>query len=252
MGWRYTQVSQSKLTSSLVNDPDTVPKGSGFGRPPFMRNILVLLMAANSGFLDACCFLVLGSTFSSVMTGNMVIFGIEVGRFQPMGAVLAGSAIVAFMVGCLVGAGVAGKHLPSDPPWPPSITRSLLIEFTIMIGFSAWWWLEHGAPSGEARLGLLIFCATALGVQSAAVQRFGIGGLSTTYLTGTLTQLMIRLSSTRRLNGSGFSIALLSFLILGAALGSVIAAQLPMAVPIFPLLSLFLIILVSRSRLVSS
>jgi uncharacterized membrane protein YoaK (UPF0700 family) len=44
--------------------------------------------------------------------------------------------------------------------------------------------------AGVAR-GLLALTALALGIQSAAIQRFGVLGLSTTYLTGTLTTLAI-------------------------------------------------------------
>src|SRR5262249_61610593 len=40
---------------------------------------------------------------------------------------------------------------------------------------------------------LIILSAFAMGVQSAAVRRLGVPGIATTYITGTLTSLMIDL-----------------------------------------------------------
>src|SRR5690606_39449852 len=85
---------------------------------------------------------------------------------------------------------------------------------------------DLGPERGETvRLILLGGHALALGLQSSTVQRFGAGGLSTTYLTGTLTGLVVRLATGGGVRSVGRNAALLLGLIGGAALGAVLTAK---------------------------
>lgn len=100
--------------------------------------------------------------------------------------------------------------------------------------FAAWWEVNAGHPTGAATYALLAVNAAALGIQSGAVLRFGVSGLSTTYLTGTLTQFVASLhDGAHRL--STRSIASLIALISGAALGAVLAVETRRLMPIVPL-----------------
>ena len=76
--------------------------------------------------------------------------------------------------------------------------------------------------------------AFALGVQSAAVLRFGISGLSTTYLTGTLTRFIAR-APKRKEPFQSRSILILLDLLGGAAAGAVVALHARRATSIYPL-----------------
>ena len=99
--------------------------------------------------------------------------------------------------------------------------------------FAAWWEVNAGHPTGAATYALLAVNAAALGIQRA-VLRFGVSGLSTTYLTGTLTQFVASLhDGAHRL--STRSIASLIALISGAALGAVLAVETRRLMPIVPL-----------------
>lgn len=84
--------------------------------------------------------------------------------------------------------------------------------------------------------------ALALGIQSSTVQRFGVAGLSTTYLTGTLTTLISRLTSGHRLRDVTPSALTLVGLITGAALGALLATRAPMWAPLAQLGSLAIVL----------
>lgn len=196
---------------------------------------LVVLLAINSGFTDAVGFLALGGAFSSVMTGNMVLFGVGLGRADGTMISHSAAAIVSFIVGAALGARVAGTARSDDPVWPWPVTRALLVQAGLVAVFAVGWWGAGTHPSGDWRFVDLAICAMSLGMQSSAIQRFGISGLSTTYLTGTLTQLVIRVASTRRLRDVGLSGALLAGLVGGACVGALIVTSARWLVPAVPL-----------------
>jgi uncharacterized membrane protein YoaK (UPF0700 family) len=205
---------------------------------PRTRNVLVTLLAVNSGYIDAVGFLALGGAFTSVMTGNMVLLGLSAGTADASLASHAALAIVCFIAGCALGTRVAGIHEKGDPIWPPSVSRALYVELALVIAFAVSWWLLSDHPDRDWQLPLLALNAMALGLQSSAVQRFGVSGLSTTYLTGTLTQMVIRLTSGHPVRQIAHSGSLLIGLIAGAALGGVVSAQVRWLVPLPPIVLL--------------
>jgi uncharacterized membrane protein YoaK (UPF0700 family) len=190
------------------------------------RGYLVTLLAVVTGATDASGFLHLGGAFSSVMTGNMVLLGLAGGTGNGALAARAGAAIAAFVAGCFIGGRVAGQHGQDDGDgiWPSSITRALAVEFVVFVAYAAALEVVGGNPTGSLlKTALLALNALALGVQSSAIQRFGVSGLSTTYLTGTLTTTIVHLSSGRPLRHVALNMQLLAGLIAGAAAGGVLA-----------------------------
>jgi uncharacterized membrane protein YoaK (UPF0700 family) len=78
-----------------------------------------------------------------------------------------------------------------------------------------------------------------MGMQSAVVAVMGLGGVSTTYLTGTLTTLIDSLASARpRQEGNGRRVATVCALAAGAGLSGLLLATVPAAVPAVPLVML--------------
>jgi uncharacterized membrane protein YoaK (UPF0700 family) len=208
-----------------------------------VRDRLMVLLAVNSGATDAIGFLCLGGAFTSVMTGNMVLLGVSASRLDSSLAVHTGAAIIYFVAGCAVGTRIAGNARPDDPVWPRSVTVALQVQLLAMTVYTAGWELTGGHPNGAPQVGLLLINALASGMQSSTVARFGISGLSTTYLTGTLTTLVTHVASGRRLRDVQCRAQILLGLICGAALGGAVALLLPRFAPAIQLGSVSIVIL---------
>lgn len=199
---------------------------------------MVVVLTFATGAADALGFLALGGAFSSVMTGNMVLLGLSAGSADGKLAETTGAAIVAFVVGLLVAAKVAGSPAAGDPPWPHQVTRALLVELAVFCAYLVGWELTQGHRSEEAGLVLLMLSAVGLGMQSSAVQRFGVSGLSSTYLTGTLTNFIGDLAARRPRTSWLPRGQVLLALMAGAAVGTVVTLHLPRLAPVVCVLPL--------------
>ncbi|HEV3186739.1 MAG TPA: YoaK family protein [Acidimicrobiales bacterium] len=204
-----------------------------FWTPVRQRDALVILLTLVTGSVDAIGFTRLGGVFTSVMTGNMVLLGVAAGKGDVSLALHTGIAFLGFVVGSLVGARVAGHAHKDDEIWPRPILIALVLELVVFFIFATWWEITSGAPVGSAEYAMLSINAVALGVQSAATLRFGISGLSTTYLTGTLTQLLAGVAK-RKEPVSGRSALILLALIGGAGIGAAVAVHAPRFAPLVP------------------
>jgi uncharacterized membrane protein YoaK (UPF0700 family) len=214
---------------------------SGYWTPVRQRDGLVILLTLVTGAIDAIGLTRLGGVFTSVMTGNMVLLGLAAAKENAAIAYHTGVAFVGYVVGSLAGARVAGHVHDDDQLWPRPIVIALGVELALILVFAVWWEFVSGTPTSAEAYALLALNAVALGVQSAAVLRFGISGLSTTYLTGTLTQLLAGLTK-RNEPIQGRSILILMALIGGAAVGAALAIHAPMVAPLFPLGVLALVV----------
>ena len=196
------------------------------------RSVLVVVLTAASGSLDAVGFLRLGGVFTSVMTANMVLLGVSAGTRDAALAAHAGAAFGGYFLGSFLGSRVSGRAEDDQPVWPRRVSLTLSVELAVLTAFAAWWEATGGHPPGGQTYGLLTVNAIALGMQSAAVLRFGVPGLSATYLTGTLTQFVASLSRGRVLTQS---LASLVAVVSGGAVGAVLAVEAPRFMPIVPL-----------------
>lgn len=205
-------------------------------RPPAheaVRDVLAVILTLATGATDAIGFLRLGGVFSSVMTANMVLLGISVGREDGALAFHTGAAFAGFVIGGFLGSRVAGAPREGQGVWPRSVSTALALELAIFLVFTVWWEVDAAHPSGDVTYLLLAVNATALGVQSGAILRLGVTGLSTTYLTGTLTQVLASLS-TKGTPLHARSVGVLLALVSGGILGAVLVLQAPRAAPAVP------------------
>ena len=200
-----------------------------------VRDVLVVVLAVTSGATDALGFVALGGAFTSVMTGNMVLLGVGIAHGDLVLLGLTVTALTGFVVGAAAGARIAGSPQPGDSWWPRPITYALLVETALFAVFAAGWWGFGSKPPEDAVLVLLGLNAVALGLQSSAMRRFGVAGLSSTYLTGTLTTVVVQLTSGRRPGDVRQSLWILAGLVSGAVVGALLARHLPVAVPLAPL-----------------
>lgn len=152
---------------------------------------MLLLLSLAAASLDAISYLGLGRVFTAMMTGNTVLLGLALAQGEVLAALRSILALIGFAIGAFVGAIIVERD--SEPAeWPAAVTAALAFETMILIIFAASFTLFGNTHQGIVYL-LIILSAFAMGVQSAAVRRLGVPGIATTYITGTLTSLMIDL-----------------------------------------------------------
>jgi uncharacterized membrane protein YoaK (UPF0700 family) len=204
-----------------------------------VRNGAAVLLAAASGATDAIGYFALGHVFTSAMTGNLLLLGISLAHRngQRVGRVLV--SLACFMAGAALGARIARSPETNDPVWPQAITRALAIETVIFVAYATCWWTigpDHGVVAKVTMLGL---GAIALGIQSAAMQRFG-PGLNTTFLSGSLTTMVGWLATGHRLRDIPHHPLVLVGLVSGALFGTLLVLHAPTFAPAVPLAALAL------------
>ncbi len=179
-----------------------------------------LLLTLATGAVDAISFMALGGVFTSVMTANLALLGLSVGSAEPSLAEHAALAIVGYICGVLLGSRIAVRRTGSR--WTGA-RWALLAEAALMGGAAAAWLALDGSPHSGARFVLLVAVSVAMGVQGGVVRAAGTAGLSTTYMTGTLTGALTTLMTTGRLQRH--SAVLITMLLAGAALGGLLVAH---------------------------
>ena len=207
------------------------------------RDRYVVVLAVFSGATDAFGYFGLGGSFTSVMTGNMVLLGVAAASRDGALAVHVLTAIIAYIAGTIAGARIAGEPDPADPVWPARVTVALAVELALSLATGTAWLVTGAAPAGAVQLALLATSAAGLGIQSAAIGRFGVSGLSTTYLTGTLTTLFAGLAAGRPIKVMRRSVFVLLGLVAGAAASTLLLTHVRILAPIIPFVLLATVVI---------
>jgi len=148
--------------------------------PAALKNTLVLLLTGAAGYVDAVSYLTLGRVFTANMTGNTVLLGLSVVLGDADGAGRALLALVGFLVGGVGGAWIAYRG-PNEEGWPRGVTIALIVECVLLAALA-----NDRSAILEVRV---VLAAVAMGIQSAAARRLDVLGITTTFVTGTLTSL---------------------------------------------------------------
>jgi uncharacterized membrane protein YoaK (UPF0700 family) len=191
---------------------------------------LAVALAVAAGVVDAACITRLGQVFAGVMTGNLTLLGLAAARTSGRLAGSVAVALLGYVAGTALGSVLArvGRGARRRAP----VTVVLGVEAAVLAGFTAGWVVTAGGPAGAARLGLLAGAAAAMGLQAAAVRSVGTG-LSTTYLTGTLTAAVAGLVSGRPPGSAGrWSLAVLVAHASGAGAAGGLLLVVPALVPV--------------------
>ncbi len=155
---------------------------------PLALRLLLLSLAA--GCVDAVAF-VHGGAFPANMTGNSVLLALAMARGDLAAMLPCGVALLGYLVGAATGARLV--QAPGHE-WTRRVDLSLLLAGALLVTVTA-----LIAATGRSYLpGLLVLTAVAMGLQSAAVQHLAIAGVSTVFVTGTLTTAITRLVSAPR------------------------------------------------------
>lgn len=154
-----------------------------------VRDTLLILLTVASGAVDAVCFLGIGEVFTAVVTGNLVLLGLGIGTGDWVGAGRSVAAVAAYATGVVASARLLPRATDLDP-WPRRTAIALFAEAGLQVGVAVTWLVFGGEPPGVARYGMIAAYGVSMGVQSTVAQAIAVQGVSTTYVTGTLTGLI--------------------------------------------------------------
>src|SRR5690348_3051406 len=165
-----------------------------------IMTLILIALTFGSGATDVAAFNRLGGVFSSVMTGNIVFWGLAAAERSVSLFAHAAISIAGYIAGVACGTWVAhgfkvhanGKpeEANRDSVLPAHVNWSLFAELVLLAGLAAGWEITGGRPAGSVQYVLLAGTAAAMGVQSTSVNELGLSNVSTTFLTGTLTGLV--------------------------------------------------------------
>jgi uncharacterized membrane protein YoaK (UPF0700 family) len=211
--------------------------------------VIAIALTFGSGALDVAVFTRLGGVFASVMTGNIVLAGLAIARGSVSLLLHALCAVGGYVAGVAAGTRIAWFHsgpaagsTGEEPSWAPHVRVALSLELALECGVAAGWFATDGRPLGVLQFGLLALGAAAMGVQGAAADQMGLKGVSTTYLTGTLTGLVVILARPDRPRAGLIRPGLLLGLLTGALLSGLLVLTVPVLAPVLPLGALVVVL----------
>lgn len=211
------------MTTTATEPRRTVaPPGRG---GTFRTDTALILLTVTAGITDAISFLGLGGVFTANMTGNLVLVGMAATSDDSWQEVLRGDVLrcTASFAGFALGM-LAGFRLLRTRP--AGSARVLAVGLALHVLFLAGWAATDAAPGTAAGAGLIAASATAMGVQTAAARGLDRAGITTTFVTGTLTSLISGLAQGDRRH-AGLRTAILAALLAGGLVGGLLLAYAP-------------------------
>jgi len=149
--------------------------------------LLLHIATAITGLIDAISYLALGHVFTANMTGNVVFIAFAVAGVPGLSLKRSLTALVAFMIGALIG-GRAATHLSGvSTRW---ITTALTLESALLL-IATVAAINFGNLTGSSfqLYSIIVLTACAMGIRNATVRKMAIPDLTTTVLTLTITGL---------------------------------------------------------------
>jgi uncharacterized membrane protein YoaK (UPF0700 family) len=210
------------------------------------RDLLLVALTFAAGSVDAVALLRL-DVFTAVMTGNIVLLGLAVGQGAFANALRSVIALVAYGAGVVAGARIVDA-VALETHWSPKVTRALAVEWVLQLAFLIGWLLTGANPDGVSAATLVAFSGVAMGIQAATARALA-PGMSTTYVTGTLTGLLSELSAMGSVSGDRRRRAsIVVALALGAVAGAFALSTVPLVAPAIPLVVVGAVVLVAATR----
>lgn len=146
---------------------------------PFVA--LAVALSGLAGFVDALAFTSLGGFFASFMSGNSTRLGVGLGTAHFQDAAMAGALIMSFVAGVIVGSVVERAYAHWRQP-------AVMVGVTLFLTCAAI--LSSLAPGPL----VLLFLASAMGMENSVFTRQGEVSVGLTYMTGTLVRAGQRLA----------------------------------------------------------
>jgi len=203
-----------------MSDAGTVTDPAGAGR----RDRLLLTLTFAAGSVDALSYLGLSRVFTANMTGNAVLLGLAISQTQELQVAHSSAAIVGFVLGVILGARLVGSGRERIV-WSRRISAAVGVECALLLVFALGWWLSGPSAAGAGLAGLIVLAGLAMGIQSAIARRLAVPGVSTTFVTGTITALLTELTAVSGATGDRRRMAAaISALVAGAVVGGLAQA----------------------------
>jgi len=139
------------------------------------------VLTAISGLVDAISYVGIGQVFMANMTGNLLILGFAAGDPSRFPLVATAIAVLSFFVG----AGLAGRLTERMPDIRRRVILSMSIETGLFALATVGSFLLPTTQTG--RYPLIVALGLAMGGRNTIVRRLKIPDISTTVVTGTLT-----------------------------------------------------------------
>jgi uncharacterized membrane protein YoaK (UPF0700 family) len=214
-----------------------------------VRDALLVALTFGSGAVDAISFLGLGRVFTAMMSGNIVLLGLAVGSSAGSEALRSAVSLVVFAFGVFAASRLVA-HPTKSSVWPSGLTTALVCGAVAQAGVLAGWLGSSGHPNGSFKAVLVGFSALGMGLQGGAVAQLGVSGVTTTYVTGTLTGLMggLALRSGTQRELARRAVVLVALLI-GATCGAVLLTYARPGAPALPLAVTLIVIATALYRL---
>lgn len=210
------------------------------------RDLLLIALTFAAGAVDAIMLLRL-DVFTAVMTGNIVLLGLAVGQGAFRNALRSLVALAAYAGGVLAAARLVGSET-HDAIWRAHVTQALAIEAALHAVFLAGWVASDSRPDGLAATSLIGVSGVAMGIQAATARTLA-PGMTTTYVTGTLTTLLSELSALGAIGpDSRRRAAIVLSLAVGAVAGALALVTVPLVAPALPLGAIGIVVVVAATR----
>ena len=201
-------------------------------RLPIRLSRLAIVLAFAAGATDAFAFLQLSGVFTANMTGNLVLAGLteRSGYANSIGGIIVAILVfVTVLYGAFRVAPAGCKHVRLVGV----LSVALLAQSTVLVA-----WVLLPATKGPAAIAFLIgLSAIAMACQTAVAKRVDVrSGVTTTYVTGTLTSIMAD-AADRKPQELSTRVGVIVALVVGALCGSLLVGidpALGAALPIFP------------------
>ncbi|MEV0420491.1 YoaK family protein [Streptosporangium canum] len=211
--------------------PAASPAG---GDPRRWSYVVLVFLTLGAGAMDGVAFLALGGVFTANMTGNLILVALVGGENWQIRVIRSGLACVIFSIGVFVGFKVPDRGRGNES-WPLAVTRLLWICLALHVVFLTGWILCDAAPGPTSTLLLIAVASCAMGLQAAAARRVNVDGITTTFVTGTLTSLLQSLASRRTADALRRAVIVLA-LAAGALCASLVVHLAPLWAGAVPLL----------------
>jgi len=200
----------------------------------WLRNPLLMGLTFAAGSVDAISYLALGRVFTANMTGNIVLLGLAVAQSLGPQTQRSVVALAAFAGGVAIAANV-GRPRGHEEVWPARVTLALALEAVLLTGFAIAWWAFDRRPVAESVLVLVALAGLAMGMQSATARQLSVKGVTTTFVTGTLTTLVSDIVTLAGPPGGwSMNAGVLVALLLGAVIGGIAEVHAPSVAAIIP------------------